>query len=67
MPFGGARDEAFEARFADIDIAYRRRQHAAIADQEGFGGESPDGDARGDRQRARYSTSSVISTARGAS
>ena len=49
MALGGARDEALEPRFADVDVAHRRRQHAAVADQEGLGGEAPDRHARRDR------------------
>src|SRR3546814_2756499 len=35
--FGGERDEAFEARLADLDVARRDRDDPPLADQIGFG------------------------------
>ncbi len=44
---GGARDESLEARFADVDVARRRRQDPTVADQKCFGREPSDRDTRG--------------------
>src|SRR3546814_12842201 len=37
VAFGGERDEAFEARLADLDVARRDRDDPPLADQIGFG------------------------------